>query len=101
MTVPDGNVPLKSVTLAGLVPVPVTTQLTVFVPVVAPNRVTVKVKALLPELPSVCTALVGAIAKTGRTVLLIVTVPLLLYIPLTSPLSDVVPVMGVAKLLTN
>jgi hypothetical protein len=63
------------VALAGLVPVPVTTQLTVFVPVVAPNRVTVKVKALLPELPSVCTALVGAIANMPDAISSLIIVP--------------------------
>ena len=53
VTIPDGKVPPKSVALAGFVPVPVTVQLTAFVPVVEPDRVTVKVKALLPEFPSV------------------------------------------------
>ena len=53
LTIPDGKVPPKSVALAGLFAVPVTVQLTAFVPVVEPERVTVKVKALLPEFPSV------------------------------------------------
>ncbi|GCA72860.1 hypothetical protein MiYa_04415 [Microcystis aeruginosa NIES-2519] len=54
LTVPDGNnPPTKSVALAGLVPVPVTAQLTLLLPVVLTARVTVKVKALLPLLPSV------------------------------------------------
>ena len=53
VTVPDGKIPPKSVTLAGLVPVAVTAQLTAFVSVIVPDRVTVKLKALLPEFPSV------------------------------------------------
>jgi len=69
VTVPVGNVPPKSAALAGLAPVPVTAHLTVFIPVVLPERVTLKVKALLPELPSVCTALLGAIAKVEGTLL--------------------------------
>ena len=53
VTIPDGKVPPKSAASAGLLPVPVTAQLTLFVPVVKPDRVTVKVKALFPEFPSV------------------------------------------------
>ena len=68
VTVPDGNVPPKSAALAGLVPVPVTPQLTKFIPVVRPNRRTVKIKALVPEFPSDRVALVGAIKILGRVV---------------------------------
>ena len=50
VTIPDGKVPPKS---AASMPVPVTAQFTAFVPVVVPDRVTVKLKALLPEFPSV------------------------------------------------
>ena len=52
VTVPEGKtLPTKSAALAGLVPVPVTAQLTVWVVVVSPVRVTVKVKYFVPELP--------------------------------------------------
>ena len=50
VTIPDGKVPPKS---AASMPVPVTAQFTAFVPVVVLDRVTVKLKALLPEFPSV------------------------------------------------
>ena len=50
VTIPDGKVPPKS---AALIPVPVTAQFTAFVPVIKPDRLTVKVKALFPEFPSV------------------------------------------------
>ena len=63
MTVPVGRDGLKSAALAGLVPVPVTAQLAVLVVDVSPVRVTVKVKGVVPELPSNCKALVGAIAR--------------------------------------
>jgi hypothetical protein len=53
VTIPDGKVPPKSAALARLVPVPVTAQLTLFISVVEPDRVTVKVNALFPEFPSV------------------------------------------------
>ena len=52
VTVPPGSIPPKSVALAGLAPVPVTFHLTAFVPVVMPDRVTLKLKALLPKFPS-------------------------------------------------
>jgi hypothetical protein len=53
LTIPDGNAPPKSAASVGLFPVPVNVQLTSFVSVVAPDRVTVKVNALFPEFPSV------------------------------------------------
>ena len=62
----SGNTdPTKSVALAGMVPVPVTAPLTLLVPVVLTERVTVKVKALLPLLPSVWLARVAAMARVG------------------------------------
>ena len=72
LTVPLGRVLFaKSVALAGLVPLPVTAQLAVLAPLVLPERVTVKVKALLPVLPSVWVALVAAIARLAAGVLLV------------------------------
>ena len=52
LTLPDGRVPPKSVALAGFVPVPVTTQLTLLFPIVE-LRLIVKVKAFVQLLPSV------------------------------------------------
>ena len=53
LTVPVGKVPPKSAALAGLVPLPVTAKLALLAMVISPDRVTVKVKALVPVFPSV------------------------------------------------
>ena len=52
-TVLVGKVPPKSVTSAWSVPDPVTAQLALLLPLVSSLRVTVKVKAFVPEFPSV------------------------------------------------
>ena len=59
---PEGSTPpVKSAAFAGLPPLPVTAQATLLVPVVSPERVTVKVNGVLPELPSAWLALPAAI----------------------------------------
>ena len=64
LTVPLGSMPFaKSAALAGLAPLPVTAQFTLAAAVVSPERVTVKVKDLVPSLPSVWLALVAAIDR--------------------------------------
>ena len=70
VTVPDGNTPpVKSVLLAGFAPLPSTAQATEATPVVLPARVTVKVNAVLPLLPSLKVAFVAAIESVeGRAV---------------------------------
>ena len=63
-TVPLGRtLPSKSVLLAKLVPLPVTAYCTLLASVVEPLRVTVKVKGVLPLLPSNLDASVAAIAR--------------------------------------
>ena len=61
--------PMKSAALAALVPEPVTAQLTLTAVVEVPERVTVNVNGVPPELPSARDALVAAIDRTvgGRT----------------------------------
>src|SRR4051812_45952372 len=50
LTVPDGKTaPAKSDPAAGLAPLPVTAQLALVAILVLPSRVTVKVKAVLPD----------------------------------------------------
>ncbi|GCA72967.1 hypothetical protein MiYa_04522 [Microcystis aeruginosa NIES-2519] len=79
LTVPDGNnPPTKSAALAGLVPVPVTAQVMLLLPVVLPGgikRVTVKVKALLPLLPSVRLLLAAAMVRVGAATSSLLIVP--------------------------
>ena len=63
LTVPLGRVlPPKSAAST----LPVTAQLTELAPMVSPERVTVKVKSLVPLLPSAWVASVAATAKVGR-----------------------------------
>ena len=78
LTVPVGKVPPKSAAFAALAPDPVTAQAALLTLVVSPSRVTVKVKALVPELPSVWLALVAAIVTVGATV-----APAIVIVPLT------------------
>ena len=59
---------MKSDASAGLAPVPVTAQAAELALEVSPERVTVKVKAVVPELPSLRTALVAAMASVGAGV---------------------------------
>jgi hypothetical protein len=64
LTTPVGKaLPKKSAAAAALLPEPVTAQLAVLAWFVAPVRVTVKVNAVLPLLPSAFTAEVAAIAR--------------------------------------
>ena len=67
VTLPVGRVPpVKSAALAAFVPLPVTAQDTLDVPVVSPERVTVKVKEVdPPPVPSGLMADVAAIASVG------------------------------------
>jgi hypothetical protein len=61
-TVPDGSTPLrKSAAFAGALPTPTTRHRTLLTPLRFPVRFTVKVKALLPLLPSSWAALVASI----------------------------------------
>ena len=62
LTVPPGRLPPKSAASAGLAPLPATAQATLPLPAVPPPRVTVKVKAVVPLLPSGLSALVAAMA---------------------------------------
>jgi hypothetical protein len=51
--VPEGiTPPVKSMAFARLLPLPVTTRATPLLPVVLPERVTVRVSGVLPKLPS-------------------------------------------------
>lgn len=69
LTVPLGNAPpTKSVPLAGLGPLPVTAHAAEAAPVLVPVRVTVKVKGVLPLLPSDWYALLAAIDKVAAVV---------------------------------
>ena len=57
LTVPDGSAPpAKSAAPAGSVPLPVTAHMTLVAPEMSPKRVTEKMKAALPALPSACAA---------------------------------------------
>ena len=63
-TVPDGSTPLrKSAAFAGVLPTPTTRHRTLLTPLRSPVRFTVKVKALLPLLPSSWAALLAAIER--------------------------------------
>jgi hypothetical protein len=63
-TVPDGSTPLgKSAAFAGTLPTPTTRHRTLLTPLRSPVRLTVKVKALLPLLPSSWAALLAAIER--------------------------------------
>ncbi len=66
LTEPDGAAPpWKSLALAGLVPEPLTDQATLEVPLVSPDRVTVKAKAVVPLFPSGCVTVVGESDSVG------------------------------------
>ncbi|MFM5957229.1 MAG: hypothetical protein ACKOQ2_08695, partial [Dolichospermum sp.] len=85
-TVVEGKTPpTKSLASAGLVPEPVTAQLTLLAPVVLTARVTVKVKALLPLFPSVWLALVAAIAKVGTATSSFWIVPIAVAVVIVAP----------------
>ena len=57
---------MKSAAAAGLAPLPVTAKAAVDAPVVLPVRDTVKVKAVLPLLPSFRLAFAAAIDRVGE-----------------------------------
>jgi hypothetical protein len=60
LTVPEGRTPwVKSAAFAGWLPLPVTAQATLAAPAVLPERVTVKVKGVVPALPSKWLTLAG------------------------------------------
>ena len=63
MTVPLGSVPPKSAALAGFPPEPVTAQSAEEKPEMSPSRMTIKVKAVVPVLPS---ALLAEVAEIER-----------------------------------
>ena len=69
------KVPPKSAASARFVPVPVTAKAAELIPVVSPVRVTVKVKAVFPVLPSFLRASVAAIARAGGGTSSLVIVP--------------------------
>ena len=98
LTVPVGRMPpAKSAAVAGLLPLPPTTKAAVEAAVVLPVRVTVKVKAVLPLLPSFRLALVAAIDSDGPTeASLFMIVPVVLAVPRTVPALGLDSVSGEA-----
>ncbi len=87
LTTPLGNTPpTKSAALAGLVPVPVTAQLTLLLPEMITSRVTVKVKALLPLLPSVRLLLAAAMVRVGAATSSLLIVPVAVAVVMVAPL---------------
>ena len=83
LTVPDGSAaPTKSVASAGFVPLPVTAHFAVLACETFPARVTVKVNAVLPVLPSALLAEVAAIDSDASSFRI---VPLADAVPITAP----------------
>ena len=75
LSVPKGSAPpAKSAAFAGRPPLPVTAQWTLLVPVVPPERVTVKVNGVLPILPSCLGGVGRAIAGAEGSSLTMVPV---------------------------
>src|SRR6478609_12044122 len=87
LTVPVGKAaPVKSAAFAGLAPLPVTAKAAVDAPAVLPVRVTVKVKAVLPLLPSFRLAFAAAIDSDGPTAPSSLTmVPVAVAVPMVVP----------------